>query len=110
MQANIYRIEDNEANIRKLMKDDVALRLRLGQDEARITENSVRISAQASEEDSTNDLLMRRINRIEDNVEANKVAHEVDVAFLQDEMERLTIALNHLRDQTMGEPSGCCQE
>ena len=65
MQANIYRIEDNEANIRKLMKDDVALRLRLGQDEARITENSVRISAQASEEDSTNDLLMRRINRIE---------------------------------------------
>ena len=76
MQANIYRIEDNEANIRKLMKDDVALRLRLGQDEARITENSVRISAQASEEDSTNDLLMRRINRIEDNVEANKVAHE----------------------------------
>ena len=110
MQANIYRIEDNEANIRKLMKDDVALRLRLGQDEARITENSVRISAQASEEDSTNDLLMRRINRIEDNVEANKVQHEVDTAFLQDEIERLTIALNHLRDQTMGEQPNCCQE
>ena len=110
-QANVFRIQNNERNIRKLMQDDMNLNLRLTQDEAQINANEQAIRNVQAGEEATDELLMRRINRIENNVENDKVANELANIDLENKIELLWVAIDHLRDQTMGQPQPCgCDE
>ena len=98
MQNNRVRIANLEASVHDIRRSLEEIRVNLIENENDVA-NEARVE----------DLLVRRINRVENRIEAHKVDDAEAFIQVNDRLNTIELEVEVLRDETVGEEDSCGQ-
>ena len=99
MQNNRVRIANLEASVHDIRRSLEEIRVNLIENEADV-----------ASETRVEDLLVRRINRVENRIEEHKIQNAESFIEVNDKLKLIALEVDVLRDETVGDEGECCGE